>query len=48
MQLEELREFINQARAETSGEKKDDKERQGKPGSGRGDTKRDNCGPRFS
>jgi len=34
MQLEELREFRNQARAEASGEKKDDKEQQGKCGSG--------------
>jgi len=45
MQLEELREFRNQARAEVSGEKKDKKERPGR--SGRGDPKRDNRGPRF-
>jgi len=48
MQLEELREFRNQARAEASGEKKDDKERQGKSGSERGDPRWDNCGPQFS
>ena len=48
MQLEELREFRNQAWAEASGEKKDDKERQGKSRSGRGDPRRYNRGPRFS
>jgi len=47
MQLEELREFRNQARAEASGEKKDEKKRQGRFRSGR-DPKRDNRGPRFS
>jgi len=48
MQLEELHEFRNQAQAEAGGEKKDDKEWEGKSGSGRGDRRRDNCGPRFS
>ena len=48
MQLEELREFRNQAQTEASGEKKDEKERQGRSRSGRGDPKRDNRGPRFS
>ena len=33
MQLEELREFRNQARGEASGEKKEEKDRQGKSGS---------------
>ncbi|XP_068498113.1 uncharacterized protein [Phaseolus vulgaris] len=47
MQLEELREFRNTARAEASGEKKDDRERQGRPRAGR-DQKRDTRGPRFS
>jgi len=47
MQLKELHEFRNQARAEPSGEKKDDKERQGKSRSGRGDPRRDNRDPRF-
>ena len=48
MQLEELREFRNQARVEASDKKKDEKERQGRSGSGRGDPKRDNRGPQFS
>ena len=39
MQLEELCQFKNQARAEASGKKKDEKERQGRFGSGRGDPK---------
>jgi len=47
MQLEELREFRNNARAEASGEKKEDRERQGRSRTGR-DQKRDNRGPRFS
>jgi len=50
MQLEELREFHNQARAETSGEKsKEEKDRQGRSGQ-RGDRRRDNRdrGIRFS
>ena len=46
MHLEELREFRNQARAEANGEKKDEKERQGR--SRRGDSRRDNRGPRLS
>jgi len=48
MQLEELHEFQNQARAEASGEKKDEKEWHGRSGSGRGDLRWDNRGPRFS
>ena len=48
MQLEELCEFRNQARAKVSDEKKDEKERKGRSRSGRGDPKRDNCGPQFS
>lgn len=48
MKLEDLREFRNLARAEASGEKKDDRKRQGRSRSGRGDPKRDNRGPRFS
>ena len=47
MQLEELREFRNSARAEASGEKKEDRERQGRSRTGR-DQKRDNRGPHFS
>ncbi|XP_068486801.1 uncharacterized protein [Phaseolus vulgaris] len=47
MQLEELREFRNNARAEASGEKKEDRERQGRSRTGR-DQKRDNRGLRFS
>ena len=47
MQLEELREFRNNARAEASGEKKEDRERQGRSRTGR-DQKKDNRGPRFS
>jgi len=47
MQLEELREFRNNVRAEASGEKKEDRERQGRSRTGR-DQKRDNRGPRFS
>jgi len=48
MQFEELREFRSQARAETNDEKKDEKERQGRSGSGRGDPRRGNRGLRFS
>jgi len=48
MQLEELREFRNQARAEASREKKEYKDRQGKSGFGREDSRKDNRGPRFS
>jgi len=47
MQLEELREFRNTARAEASGEKKEEKEWPGKSRTGR-DQRRDNWGPRFS
>jgi len=48
MQLNELKEFRNQARAEASGEKsKEEKDRQG-PSSHRGDRRRDNRGSRFS
>ena len=48
MQLEELREFRNQARAEAIGEKgKEEKERQGRS-SHRGDRRRDSWGNRFS
>jgi len=48
MQLEELREFRNQARAEASREKnKDEKDRQGRSGQ-RGDRCRDNRGIWFS
>ena len=48
MQLEELREFLNQARAEASEEKgKDEKECQGQP-TNRGDRRRDNRGSQFS
>jgi len=49
MQLEELREFHNQARAEASGENaKEENERQSRFGSGRGDKQRDNQGSRFT
>jgi len=49
MQLEELREFHNQARVEASGEKgKQEKECQGRPGSGRGDRRRDIRESRFA
>jgi len=44
MQLEELREFRNNARAEANGEKREDRERQGRSQT----QKRDNQGPRFS
>jgi len=48
MQLEELREFRNQACAEASGEKgKGEKERQGRS-TNRGDRRRDNRVSRFS
>ena len=47
MQLEELREFRNNARAEASEEKKEDREHPGRSRTGR-DQKRDNRGPRFS
>ncbi|XP_068475113.1 uncharacterized protein [Phaseolus vulgaris] len=47
MQLEELREFRNNARAEANGEKKEDRKRQGRSRAGR-DQKRDNRGSRFS
>ncbi|XP_068466580.1 uncharacterized protein [Phaseolus vulgaris] len=47
MQLEKLHEFKNNARAKASGEKKEDRERQGRSRTGR-DQKRDNRGPRFS
>jgi len=47
MQLEELREFRNNARAEANGEKKEDREQQGRSRAGR-DQRRDNRGPRFS
>ena len=47
MQLEELREFRNNARAEASGEKKEDRERQGRSRVDR-DQRRDNRRPCFS
>jgi len=47
MELEELREFRNIARIEVSGEKKEDRERQGRLRTGR-NPKRENRRPRFS
>jgi len=48
MQLEEVREFRNQARAEASGDKgKEEMERQNRPAIGRGDRRKDNWGHRF-
>jgi len=48
MQLEELREFLNQAHAVASGEKgKEEKERQGRS-TNQGDRRRDNRGNQFS
>ena len=48
MQLEELRDFRNQARAEANSEKgKEEKERQGRSAN-RGDKRRDNLGSQFS